>query len=158
MINGRYLIIKYLFDGDWIKAMLNAGVIFVHLYEMAAICLFVLLIALATISLQVIIEEVKNHLPTIANGAKTQLMKWGQNYGHIFIFNKQINKCFGMFLLISYLKQMITMQEQIFVLNNQILSSDRPGSTYILFFILLSKSLPCVIIMYGSHKIKNKVF
>ena len=138
--------------------MLNAGVIFIHFYEMAAICLFVLLIALATISLQVIIEEVKNPLPPIGNSSKTQLKKWGQKYGHIFILNQQINKCFGMFLLISYLKQMITMQEQIFVLNNQILSSNRPGSTYILFFILLSKSLPCVIITYGSHKIKNKVF
>ena len=158
MINGRYKIIEQLINGDWKKALENIGYFFLDFYAMATIYLFVLVTLLVSMSLQVIIEEVRNPLQPIGNSAKTQLMKWGQNYGHIFIFNKQINKCFGMFLLISYLKQMITMQEQIFVLNNQILSSDRPGSTYILFFILLSKSLPCVIIMYGSHKIKNKVF
>ena len=154
----RYLIIEYLFNGNWVKALVSTGRTFVDFYEWAVICLFVLVTVLSSISLQVIIGEVKNPLPPIGNSSNTQLKKWGQKYGHIFILNQQNNKCFGMFLLISYLKQMITMQEQIFVLNNQILSSDRPGSTYILFFILLSKSLPCVIIMYGSHKIKNKVF
>ena len=135
-----------------------SGRIFVDFYEWAAIGLFVLVTSLASISLQVITEEVKNLVLPIANDAKTQLMKWGQNYDHIFIFHQQINKCFGLFLLIFILKQMIIIQNHIFVINDEILSSDRTGSSIFLFFILFTYSLPCLIICYVSQDMKNKVF
>ena len=158
MTKGRYEIIQYLFNGDWKNASVLGGRTFVNVYEWAAIGLFVLITAIASISLQAITEEVKNPLPSIANGAKTQLMKWGQNYYHIFIFHQQINKCFGLFLLIFILKQMIIIQNHIFLINDEMLSSDRPGSSIYLFFILFTYSLPCLIICYVSQDMKNKVF
>ena len=158
MTKGRYVIIQYLFDGDWKDAFFCCMYISIDLYEWSTICLFVLVTALASISLQVIAEEVKNPLPPIANGAKTQLKKWGQNYSHIFIFNQQINNCFGMFLLIFFLKEMIVIQVQIFAINDEMLNSDNFGSPFYLLFILFSYSLPCLMICYASQNMKNKVF
>ena len=158
MIKGRYEIIQYLFNGDWKNASVLGGRTFVNVYEWAAICLFVLVTAIASISLQVIIEEVKNPLPSIANGAKTRLMKMGQNYSHISVFNQEINKCFGMFLLIFFLKQMITIQEKISVGSEQMLRSDRVGSFPSFVVSLLSDLIQCLILCYASHDMKNKVF
>ena len=158
MIRVRYFIIQYLFDGDWEKLLVWIERIFVDFYEWAATCLFVLVTALASISLQVITEEVKNPLPPIGNSAKTQLKKWGQNYSHIFILNQQINKCFGLFLLIFILKQMIVITDHISIVNDQFLSSDNLGSPFYRFFFLFSYSLPCLMICYASQNIKNKVF
>ena len=157
MIKGRYEIIQFLFDGDWERALVFSGRTFVDFYEWAAIGLFVLITAIASISLQVITEEVKNPLPSIANGAKTQLMKWGQNYSHISIFNQHINKCFGMFLLITVLKEMIIIQYSIFAIKDEMLSSDRLGSPFFLFLRLFHEILPCLIICYASQNMKNKV-
>ena len=158
MIKRRYFIIQYLFDGDWENLLMWIERIFIDLYEWAATCLFVLVTALASISLQVITEEVKNPLPPIGNSAKTQLKKWGQNYSHIFIFNQQINKCFGMFLLITILKEMIIIQYTIFATKDKMLSSDRLGFPFFLFLRLFHEILPCLIICYASQNMKNKVF
>ena len=158
MVFGDYVFIRYLFDGDWKKVLESFGYIFIVLYEWATICLFVLVTFLSSISLQVIIEEVKNPLPLIANGAKTQLMKWGQNYSHIFVLNQHINKCFGLFLLTFILKQMITIQDLIFVINDHLSSKDSSEFPYLLFLTLLNYSLPCLMICYASQNMKNKVF
>ena len=157
MIKRRYFIIQYLFDGDWEKLLVWIERIFVDFYEWAATCLFLLVTALASISLQVITEEVKNPLPPIGNSAKTQVKKWGQNYSHIFILNQQINKCFGMFLLITVLKEMIIIQYSIFAIKDEMLSSDRLGSPFFLFLRLFHEILPCLIICYASQNMKNKV-
>ena len=157
MINGRYKIIEQLIHGDWKKALENIGYFFLDFYEMATIYLFVLVTLLVSMSLQVIIEEVKNPLQPIRNSAKTQLMKWGQNYGHIFVFDQHINKCFGLFLLIFFLRQMIVIQDLIFVIINKMLNTDRVEFLQ-QFFILLNNVIQCLIISCASQNIKNKVF
>ena len=92
---------------QWMNSMSLAGRSIIDMWECSSVLLFHLLIWLASMSIQVIIEEVKNPFPPIYDTICSQAVKWKRSYFSIFKFINQVNQFFGFFLLFFIVKQLV---------------------------------------------------
>ena len=156
VLYGRHDILLYLRDGELFHSLIRSGLCWMNLYEWLTVSLFILLTWLASMSFQVMIDEVKTR-PPIQQGASSQLMKWHQSYCSTLNLIRAIEEFFGAFLFISFAKQFVLLNYYLFDITVywSVNESDRFPAVSIAF--LISSIVPVLMIIYASQNMRKKV-
>merc|ERR1712071_62019 len=82
--------------------LITTGVEISDLYIYLSVILFVYLTYVASKSLQVIIEDVRSHLPKLHSERDCRLRKWHQSYALIHDYVEEVDAFFGPILLVFF--------------------------------------------------------
>ena len=113
---------------------------------------------LVSMSIQVIIDEVKNSPLANHTTAEQKLaIKWNRSYCLIFNFTEEINNIFGSILLLFIGRQFFLCFDKSFqIIMSAVQKKNLSGCTFEFAFIF-NNMLVLLLIMYGAQRMKNKV-
>lgn len=101
-------VMKLILNGDWLQALSRIGLNLLDMHECLTVALFGCLTKLASMSIQLIIEEVKNPFLPVDYLTRSQLLKWKRSFYLIMKFIRKIDDYFSMFLFIFFTNQFLT--------------------------------------------------
>ena len=154
MDNRFSKILKYWRAGRWLKSLSLTGLCIINLYECFSVVLFLSMTWLASMSLQVIMEEVRSSFPPSGGNALPLPLKWKQSYHLISNYIREIDRFFGTFLLVFFVKGFLycfTVSCELIVFMN---SSD--SARFYIYGLFRNTSLNGLVI-FGSYNMKKKV-
>ena len=113
---------------------------------------------LVSMSIQVIIDEVKNGAQLDQRSADQQLAKkWNRSYCLIFKLTKKIDNCFGSVLVYFIGRQFFLCFQNLFqIIMTFVYKESLSDCLYELSYIF-NNTLLLLMIIYGAQRMKNKV-
>ena len=127
------------------------------LYIYLTAILFVCLTCIGSISIQIIIKEVRTQIPKLENKSGNRVRKWRQIYGVVHEFIEEIDTFFGPILLIFFARMFIFFIISVFKLT-YIEIMDLNISLILQRMIYFAKVILYIsMLAYRSHKMKQQV-
>jgi len=136
--------------------LIESGVEVTDLYIYLSAILFVSLTCVASVSIQVIIEDVRTQILKLENKFGSRVRKWRHTYGEIHNFIGEIDNFFGPILLLFFARMFIYFIISVFKLTLEIINSN--ANLVVQRVVYFTKVILYIsMLAHCSHKMRQQV-
>lgn len=144
-------------DRTWFSHVSVFGICLINQYQWLLLSLFVSFTWLVSTSIQVITGEVKDPLQLNHNATRSQILKWKRSYCLILDFTEEINQFFGIFFVISFVKEFILLYLHLFWLSAYWHSNQNTAYSPSCISIFISCVVVMSILIFASQNMRVQV-
>lgn len=152
-----YIVVSTYLEYSSTRSQADIGISLGRFYQVLAVFFFICLTWLASMMLDSLIDQLPANQVTANNDFGQQLRKWDHNFGLINDYIEEINRFFGLILLLALAKLVLNVDFRIFFIIQR-----QHEETVFLFLVdsLLGTPLNVIyltLILLVSHRIQQKV-